>query len=164
MLHAAANLGAMLIAVALLGVDLWVVGIAALGYVVAHPTRGPLAAGQALLAFGIGAAAYVAIVVAVVAFVSAPHALDGAAVPVPVPPGRSRSQGHSVVAPVGGGAAGGAIEQMTQRNGVFGGALGAETAAVDAFAAAIEAYVDFHCRHQVAVALLGEGRLLFLSV
>ncbi len=70
MLHGAATLLAVMSTAALLGVDVWVVAIVALGYVVTRPVLRPLAVGKALLALAAASVAYVAIVMLVVALVS----------------------------------------------------------------------------------------------
>jgi hypothetical protein len=69
MLHGAASFLTVLIAAALLGVEVWVVGIVALGYVVTRPALGPAVVGRALLPLAVSAVAYVAIVILMVALV-----------------------------------------------------------------------------------------------
>jgi hypothetical protein len=64
-LAGAANLVGVLVAAALLGVDVWVVAIVSLGYVLTRPALGALAVGRAVLALAVSAVAYVAVVVAI---------------------------------------------------------------------------------------------------
>ena len=66
----AASLVAVLIAAALLGIELWVIAIAWLGWLVTRPVLGPVAVGTAGVALAVSAAIYVAVVVALAALVS----------------------------------------------------------------------------------------------
>jgi hypothetical protein len=70
MLHGVASLAAVLLAAVLLGLEVWVAGIGALGYVVTRPALAPRVIANALLALAASAAAYVTIVILIVVCLS----------------------------------------------------------------------------------------------